>query len=630
MRLKIGELAKKTGLSVRALHHYDAIGLLSPSERTPGGARLYGRDDLIRLHRIEALKQLACSLPDIKATLDGPGGAPLQILQRQIAALDARVLQAQRLSRRLQHVVDLLAGGGDAVADDWLNILELMNMYQKHLSDEELRTLMSSGPDTEAPMDPPWTQLIDEVRGGMRQGLPTDSATAHALAWRWMKLAIRMTNNDPALAGKLMTLQANEPRAQDIVGITPAMFSWIGEAFAHARCTLFAKYMSAAQVEEARRRQTANLAHMQAWPALVAELRAQMAAGTAPSSAPVQALMQRWQQLFRDSYCGDDAALESRVREAFMHEPDLRLGVGMDDALLTYLQKAQVAGHHVPRENAGPKPSALMVAIQRAAHQLLEQPRVLDDPLAVRILGEADAQALRADLDKYRHPMAVGLRSSVVVRSRFAEDEWAAAVARGVRQYVILGAGLDTGAYRHADVPGRIFEVDLPATQAWKRARLHEAGIAMPASLCYVPVDFESLGLAESLARAGFDASQPAFFSWLGVTMYLDEDAVFETLGFIAGCAKGSAVVLEYVIPLGGLPPMVRIAMEQVAAQLAERGEPWKSFFEPAALADKLAALGFSESSSWGPAELNPRYLANRSDGLHLGATPGRLMLARI
>ena len=630
MQLKIGELAKKTGLSIRALHHYDAIGLLSPSQRTATGARLYGRDDLIRLHRIEALKQLACSLPDIKATLDGTGGAPLDTLRRQIAALNAQALQAQRLSHHLQHLLDMIAAGGETAAADWLNILELMNMYQRHLNDDELSTLLKPGPSTIQQTDVQWADLISEVSQFMQQALPTDSAPAQALAWRWMRLVIQMTSNNPALAGKLLAMQMRETRAQDIVGISPAMFAWIGEVFAHARCTLFAKYMSATQTEEVLRRQLANLAHLDRWPALVAELRVPMEAGVDARAAPVQAIVLRWQQLFRDSYCGDDVALEARVREAFMHEPDLRLGVGMDEALLTYLQRAHIVAHHLPVENAGPKPSALLVAMQRAAHQLLEKPLVLDDPLALTILGANEAQALRTDLDKYRNPMAQGLRSSVVVRSRLAEDEWAASIERGVRQCVILGAGLDTSAYRHTQAPGRVFEVDLPATQAWKRARLREVGIAIPASLSYVPVDFETVSLADGLARAGFDASQPAFFSWLGVTMYLDEAAVIETLRFVAGCAKGSAVLLEYVIPLAGLPPMMRIAMEQMTAQLAERGEPWKSYFEPTALAEKLTALGFSHSRSWTPEELNRRYLAERADGLHIGAGPGRLMLAAV
>ncbi len=501
-------------------------------------------------------------------------------------------------------------------------------MYQKHLSEDELNSLREPAPETVRPTHVLWPELVDEVHQSMQCAMPTDSAQAQSLARRWMRLANQMNRDDPALASKLMAVQMNDSHAQDIVGITPVMLAWIAEAYARARCTLFAKYLSPAQTEEVRRRLLAGMTHVDAWPALVAELRGQMDAGIDPHAAPVQAIVQRWQQLFRDSFCGNDAALEARVREAIMREPDLSLYVGVDDALLSYLQKAHVVGHLMPQENAGPKPSALMVAMQRAAHQLLEQPLVLDDPLALSIIGTTEAQALRADLNKYRNPMAQGLRSSVVVRSRLAEDEWASAVERGVRQYVILGAGLDTSAYRHPDVPGRIFEVDLPATQAWKQARLSDAGIEIPASLSYVPVDFETVSLAEGLASAGFDLRQPAYFSWLGVTMYLEEEAVADTLRFIAGCAKGSAVLFEYVMPLAGLPPMMRIAMEQVAAQLAERGEPWKSFFEPDVLVSTVAALGFCYSRTWTPDELNRRYLADRTDGLHIGAIPGRLMLA--
>jgi methyltransferase (TIGR00027 family) len=629
MQLKVGELAKRTGLSVRALHHYDAIGLLSPSQRTEGGARLYGRDDLIRLHRIEALKRLGCSLPEIEAALRESGSAPLDTLQRQIALLREQAARAQRLVQHLQRLFDVVASGTETAAADWLDTLELMNMYDKHLSSEEMDTLLKSGPGTVRPTDAQWLGLIAEVRGAMAR--PARSAEAQALAWRWMRLVIRTTDNDPALAVKLMSMQLSEPRAQEIVGITPAMFAWIGEAFAHARCELLSKYLSESQTEEVRRRQLATMAHMNQWPALVAELRAQMEAGADPHAAPVQAIVKRWQQLFRDTYCGDDAVLESRVRHALMHEPDLHLVVGMDEQLLAYLQRAHIVANAAPGDNAGPKPSALMVALQRAAHQLVDaSPRVLDDPLAIAVLGEKESQALRSDLGRYRNPVAQGLRSSVVVRSRLAEDEWAAAFERGVRQYVVLGAGLDTSPYRHADPRARLFEVDLPATQAWKRARLREAGIAAPGMLRYVPVDFETVHLADGLAAAGFDAKAPTYFSWLGVTMYLEEAAVIETLRFIAGCARGSAVLFEYVVPLATLPPMMRIAMEQMAAQLAQRGEPWKSFFEADALARTMTSLGFSSARTWSPDELNQRYLADRSDGLHIGAGPGRLMLAQV
>jgi methyltransferase (TIGR00027 family) len=525
----------------------------------------------------------------------------------------------------------MLAPGADTdpPAIDWLTFPERMNMSQKDLNDDDLEKQCGSRPDAIAPTDPSWGALIDEVGQAMQRALPAASDGAQALAWRWMRLVKRMTDNDPALAAILMKMQTGAPGAQQIVGITAAMLDWIDEAFIQARCALFAKYLSPAQVEEVRRRQF-DEANRRAWPALVLELRGFMEDGIEPTAAPVQALVDRWQQLFRDSVCGDDIALEGRVRDAMLREPDLQLGIGLDEAALTYLHRAHVVGQTKAPADAGPKPSALMVATQRAAHQLVDRPLVLDDPVALAMLGEADARALRDDLGRFRHPLSMGMRSAVVVRSRLADDTWAEAIARGIGQYVVLGAGLDTSAYRHPDAPGRLFEVDLPATQEWKRARLREAGIAIPPSLRFVSVDFERIGLAEGLARAGFDANAPAFFSWLGVTMYLDEASVIETLRFIAGCAKGTSVLFEFALPLSSLPPMMRIAMEQLAVRLKEGGEPWKSFFDPAELAQRLASLGFSHSRAWTPDELNERYLAGRADGLHLSVTPARLIEATV
>ncbi|MCD2513352.1 class I SAM-dependent methyltransferase [Acidovorax sp. D4N7] len=293
-------------------------------------------------------------------------------------------------------------------------------------------------------------------------------------------------------------------------------------------------------------------------------------------------------------------------------------------------REARMAGHLMATPNAGPKPSATLVAMQRAAHQLLDRPLVLDDPVALALLDSAEAQSLRDNPGSLRHQASLDLRGAVVVRGRLADDVWLEANGRGIGQYVILGAGLDTSAYRQPGMAGRIFEVDLPAMQQWKQARLQAAGIALPPSLRFVPVDFERVGLAQGLALAGFDTDAPAIFSWLGVTMYLDLAAVQQTLRFIGGCAKGSAVLLEYALPLQGLPPAVRTAMEQLIAQIAERGEPWKSFFEPAALSAMLTASGFSNCHAWTPEELNQRYLANRCDGLRIGGVSTRLVLATV
>lgn len=339
--LRIGELAHRAGLSVRALHHYDAIGLLSPSVRSASGARRYAQPDLVRLHRIQALKQLGYSLPDIRACLDQPRVEPLAILARQIEALEQQAHQSLALRDRLKRLVEQIAQGQPTATTDWLNVLELMTVYQRHLSDAELRLLRHPVGHAAGQLDAQWAQLVQEVDQAMQRPLPPSHASAQVLAWRWVRLVIAMTSNDAALANKLMTLQRTETRAQQIVGIHPAMLDWIGQALAHARTALFAKHLSPAHTAEVQRRQLAALADLCAWPSLVATVRAHMVDGTPIDAPPVQALMQRWHQLFRDSYCGDDADLESRVRHAFAQEPDLMLGVGVDEALMRYVHEAQ-------------------------------------------------------------------------------------------------------------------------------------------------------------------------------------------------------------------------------------------------------------------------------------------------
>jgi methyltransferase (TIGR00027 family) len=266
---------------------------------------------------------------------------------------------------------------------------------------------------------------------------------------------------------------------------------------------------------------------------------------------------------------------------------------------------------------APPKQSALMVALIRAAHQLLDAPIVFPDPIALKILGKSEEQSLREDPAKYNSSTYKSLRASLVIRSRLASDIWADATSLGVTQYVILGAGLDTSAYRStADHNVRIFEVDLPATQAWKRECLRTAGVEEPPNVTFVPVDFERSKLGSMLEEAGFSKEKVSFFSWLGVTMYLEEPAVFETLRYIASLAPGSSVLFDYGISLDLLAPPERAAVQELSARTAEHGEPWKSFFHPEDLAARLRKLGFSKIVDYGAAELNERYLAGRDDDL--------------
>jgi methyltransferase (TIGR00027 family) len=271
--------------------------------------------------------------------------------------------------------------------------------------------------------------------------------------------------------------------------------------------------------------------------------------------------------------------------------------------------------------------TAQRVAIRRAAHQLLDEPRVLDDPLALRIIGADAAAALRSDA-KENHAFARAFRAFMAARSRFAEDELARAVERGVTQYVILGAGLDTFAYRNPHPGLRIFEIDHPATQAWKREQLQAAGIPIPPSLTFVPVDFEHQTLASVLARSGLNLNAPAFFSWLGVTPYLTREACMTTLSVIAKMPAGSGVVFDFAIDRALLNPGQRQALDALSARVARYGEPFQLFFDPVKLQHELKTLGFHRTEFLQSAQINARYFKDRPDGLCVRGGLGHLMSA--
>jgi methyltransferase (TIGR00027 family) len=275
-----------------------------------------------------------------------------------------------------------------------------------------------------------------------------------------------------------------------------------------------------------------------------------------------------------------------------------------------------------------PSKTAFRVALRRAAHQVLDSPRVLEDPLALAIVG-ATAEELRSS-PKSQGRLARAMRAFMAVRSRYAEDELARAVASGARQYVVLGAGLDTFAYRNPFPELRVYEVDHPATQGWKRRRLEEGRIAIPESMTFAPVDFENQTLIDGLARAGFEADQTAFFSWLGVVPYLTRSAAMETFRFIGSLPAGSGVVFDYALPPEALNLVQRLALKALADRVAAAGEPFRTFFEPAALMSELRPMGFHSFEDLATKEINARYFGGRSDGLRVSGGIGRLMKAGV
>jgi methyltransferase (TIGR00027 family) len=269
--------------------------------------------------------------------------------------------------------------------------------------------------------------------------------------------------------------------------------------------------------------------------------------------------------------------------------------------------------------------TAQRVAIRRAAHQLLDQRRVLDDPLALRIIGSDAADGLRSN-PKEHHAFSRAFRAFMAARSRYAEDELARAVANGVRQYVVLGAGLDTFAYRNPHPGLRVFEVDHPATQAWKREQLQAAGIAVPVGLTFVPVDFEGQTLADGLGRAGLDLGAAAFFSWLGVTPYLTREACMMTLSFVAKMPVCSGVVFDFAVDPALLNAGQRQALDALSERVARYGEPLQLFFDPGKLQDELRGMGFQRTEFLQGKEINARYFKDRDDGLLVRGGIGHLM----
>jgi len=269
-----------------------------------------------------------------------------------------------------------------------------------------------------------------------------------------------------------------------------------------------------------------------------------------------------------------------------------------------------------------PSRTALMIARQRAAHQLLDHGSILKDPFAMKILREDEKEVLQFS---NAHPLASIGRLFTAARSRIAEDALSEAVERGVRQIVILGAGLDTFAFRnpHGARRIRIYEVDHPATQAWKRQRLAEAQLALPPWLVLVPVDFERNDLGKKLVTAGFQQNEPAFFLWLGVVPYLTQEAMISTLDYVASIQK-SEVVFDYMEPPQACSEELRELLRQRTEQLEKVGERWASHFEPAAMAAILRSHGFRDIEDINIQEIKSRFgyavqgLAPGQAGLHV------------
>jgi methyltransferase (TIGR00027 family) len=280
------------------------------------------------------------------------------------------------------------------------------------------------------------------------------------------------------------------------------------------------------------------------------------------------------------------------------------------------------------QEKVAPENTAVRVALWRALHVEIDPPpHVLEDVVGLQLVAPDAGWRSRPDMSPFTRPF----RASIVARARFIEDLVTERVGGGVGQYVILGAGLDTFAQRRPELASalRIFEIDQPGPQAWKRQRLVDLGLGIPSCLRFVPVDFEA-GDAwwERLIASGFDSARPAIVASTGVSMYLTIEAISATLRQVAALAPGSTLAMSFMLPIELVDPEVRVGVERAAEGARASGTPFISFFTPAEMLTLARNAGFREVQHVSAASLGERYFAGRTDGFRPPNNSEELLVA--
>ncbi len=270
-----------------------------------------------------------------------------------------------------------------------------------------------------------------------------------------------------------------------------------------------------------------------------------------------------------------------------------------------------------------PSQSMVQTALLRAAHQLFDKPLIFADPLAVGFVPETGEAALLAQTDRLHSPIFTRRRASIALRSRFAEDRLAIAARRGVRQYVVLAAGLDTFAWRQPAWAREmtIFVLDMPASLDWVRSRLRERRLPEPDNVTFVPIDLEHEDMGERLVAAGFVSQAPMFCSALGIVQYLSAPAVDAMLRFAASCVQDSEIVFSFGVSSDNNSENGRHVQAEAMQRTGSYGEPWLTLLDPSAVSEKLEQLGFRETFLLTPEIASRRYLNDRDDGLHISGS---------
>jgi MerR family transcriptional regulator, thiopeptide resistance regulator len=328
MLVKVGELARRTGLTVRALHHYDSIGLLHPTGRSDGGYRLYSRDDVARLHSIQTLRRMGLSLADIAQMLDGGAVTLPAILARQIGALDQKIAQAQALRERLSVMQSILAGGGQPEIDDWLTSLSMMNTFEQYFSAGELKLVLERWKRCKSE----WPPLLQAVREAMERGVPPDSFALQRLARQWMDVSARWMDGDLALLKRWGSMLRERPGLPLPSGMDQALLEYINQAV-QLRLAALAKYLSADDLQQLDKTLEPE------WCALGERAERLIGDGAPPHCASARLLASDWQNLV-DYMVRYDGALRERLLAAYDNEPLIRAGAVFTPEVRHYVWQA--------------------------------------------------------------------------------------------------------------------------------------------------------------------------------------------------------------------------------------------------------------------------------------------------
>jgi DNA-binding transcriptional MerR regulator len=335
MLLKVGQLAKQICLSVRTLHHYDEIGLLSPSVRTSAGHRLYNTKDIALLHRIQALKQLGLSLQQI-AELIQENSQPLpDIIAQQIAILDREMAQAAQLKSKLVRLQDNLQEGHEPDMASWLDTLALMNVYEKYLTADEIEELNSHALAVKHEIEHEWPEMVKKLQAMMDQKTPPDDREAKVFVTLWTEMLERLVGHNPHLLLKINAM-SNELEMQMQRGISSAMAKYLGDVMGAIHRDIFAKYLSQEQMQLLDKNRQKN---QEEWLLLIAAVREKMQAGISPGSETIRPLAIKWKTLFEAS-TGGDSDITEKLRIAYEREPLLMQGTGLDQALFKFIRQA--------------------------------------------------------------------------------------------------------------------------------------------------------------------------------------------------------------------------------------------------------------------------------------------------